>query len=270
MAPAIGTLAGVHVSTWGMYKDAPHEGFTWGKYLRSPIVGAVLAVAVWPIVRWNLTEPAAAFLFWGLIYILERASTEFWKGFIREEDQSKYFIPMQFGILGKPIKDFKTRIVAGLLYAVVVTGIFFAVLALDRAQLGWPKWLVVLTVGSVGGWVSALGGAWKDAPIEGFETLKFFRSPIITVLWSGVLAHFTHSYVVIALCAFGLTIATIETYKTFLFPSRPRGKFAGKPVTHPEMLHRRRHFVPVYVAVWIYVIFMLGCAFARPHLPFVI
>jgi len=270
IALTIGALAGVHVSTWGMYKDAPHEGFTWRKYLRSPIVGAFLGVAVYPFVDWRLTDPSAAFLFWGLIYVLERATTEFWKGFVREEDQSKYFIPMQFGVLGKPINDFGTRMAAGLLYAAVVIGVFVAVLALDRAQLGWPTWLVVLTIGSVGGWVSACGGAWKDAPIEGFETLKFFRSPIITILWSGVIAHFTHSFLVIALSSFGLTIATIETYKTFLFPARPRGKFSGKPVTHPEMLHRRRRFVPVYVAVWISVIAMLGLALSRPHLPFIV
>ena len=28
--------------------------------------------------------------------------TEFWKTFIRDEDQSKYFIPMQFGVFGFP------------------------------------------------------------------------------------------------------------------------------------------------------------------------
>ena len=38
----IGALAGLHTSTWGMYKDAPHEGFTWPKYFRSTVVGAAL------------------------------------------------------------------------------------------------------------------------------------------------------------------------------------------------------------------------------------
>ena len=36
-------LAGLHTSTWGMYKDAPHEGFTWPKYFRSTLVGATLS-----------------------------------------------------------------------------------------------------------------------------------------------------------------------------------------------------------------------------------
>jgi hypothetical protein len=38
-------------------------------------------------------------------------------------------------------------------------------------------------VASISGWISAFLGAWKDAPIEGFETLKFFRSPVVAGLY---------------------------------------------------------------------------------------
>ena len=44
IALAIGILAGLHTATWGMYKDAPHEGFTWFRYFRSPMVGLVMAL----------------------------------------------------------------------------------------------------------------------------------------------------------------------------------------------------------------------------------
>ena len=37
-ALVIGLLAGTHASTWGMYKDAIHEGFTWPKYFRSILI----------------------------------------------------------------------------------------------------------------------------------------------------------------------------------------------------------------------------------------
>ena len=30
LAAAVGVMAGVHTATWGMYKDAPHEGFSAG------------------------------------------------------------------------------------------------------------------------------------------------------------------------------------------------------------------------------------------------
>src|SRR5262245_2587011 len=255
IAIAIGALAGLHTSTWGMYKDAPHEGFTWRKYFRSTIVGAVLGGATQSIVHWDLSAPGARFVYWGLIYCLERATTEFWKYFIREEDQSKYFIPMQFGIMGKPMKDARKRIAIGVAVALACVGVFVAIRALERAYgASWPRWLVVVTVGSLFGWISAFGGAWKDAPVEGFETFKFFRSPAVAAVWALVVAQLTGSWTVIAIAAEGFTVASIETYKTFFFPHKPRGKFAGKPILHPECLTFRRWFVPVYTAIWALVI----------------
>jgi hypothetical protein len=109
----------------------------------------------------------------------------------------------------------------------------------------------ILLVGGVGGWISAFGGAFKDAPIEGFETLKFFRSPALATAWAYLLAHIAQGYVTIALAAIGFTVATIETYKTFFFPSKPRGKFAGKPILFPEILRWRLRFVPLYAAIWL-------------------
>ncbi len=43
-AGLVGLMAGIHAATWGMYKDAPHEGFSRRKYLRSPVLGSVLGV----------------------------------------------------------------------------------------------------------------------------------------------------------------------------------------------------------------------------------
>ena len=114
--------------------------------------------------------------------------------------------------------------------------------------------ILVLLIGSIGGWISAFLGAWKDAPIEGFETLKFFRSPVAAGLYAALLSPFTTSYMAIAMAALGYTIATLETYKTFFFPSKPRGKFAGKPITFPEMLERRKRFAVVYAAIWLFMI----------------
>jgi hypothetical protein len=255
IAIIIGTLAGLHTSTWGMYKDAPHEGFTWPKYFRSTIVGALLGGITQQIVGWNLHDAGVRFVYFGLIYCLERAATEFWKYFIREEDQSKYFIPMQFGVFGKPMKDAKKRISIGIVVALACVGVFFGIRAIEEAVGGsWPRWLVVITVGSFFGWISAFGGAWKDAPIEGFETFKFFRSPAVAASWAFIVSLFVASWPAIAIAAEGFTVASIETYKTFFFPNKPRGKFAGKPILHPEHLERRRKFVPLYTAIWVLVL----------------
>jgi len=99
-------------------------------------------------------------------------------------------------------------------------------------------------------WLSAFGGAWKDAPKEGFQTFKFFRSPAFAAGWAFLMAHFTSSWLLLAMSALGYTIATIETYKTFFFPHRPRGKFQGKMPGYPETEELRTWFVPLFVLIW--------------------
>ena len=69
----------------------------------------------------------------------------------------------------------------------------------------------------------------------------------------------------ICLGALGYTIGTTETYKTFFFPSKPRGKFSGKKVLFPEMLKKRQYFIPLYVAIWVLVITTIIIAFFQPH-----
>jgi hypothetical protein len=69
--------------------------------------------------------------------------------------------------------------------------------------------------------------------------------------------------VVIALAAEGFTVATLETYKTFFFPSKPRGKFAGKPILFPDMLRVRQRFLLLYIFIWLTVIGGFITAFVR-------
>jgi hypothetical protein len=128
------------------------------------------------------------------------------------------------------------------------------VTAIERAAPDPTPIGAVLAVGGLGGWISAFGGAWKDAPKEGFQTLKFFRSPFIATVYAVLLSRLTDDLVLTTLAALGFTIATTETYKTFFFPSKPRGKFAGMPVLFPEMLRRRQPFIALYAAIWLAVI----------------
>lgn len=267
IAVLVGLAVGAHIATWGMFKDSIHEGFTRAKYARSIAVGAVLGPVGAVVAGIDPTLPSGVILLFGLTYALERAVTEFWKTFVRDEDQSKYFIPMQFHVMGRVVRNRAARLGVGLgMVAVAV-----ALLGMARAvqpDPGEPAPLLpLLLVASVGGWFSAFGGAFKDAPIEGFETLKFFRSPVVATLYGLAVAGFTTSYPVVALTAIGFTVATLETYKTFFFPSTPRGKFAGKPVLFPEMLKRRRAFVPVYVLIWVGVLVGFVIAWATGAAP---
>jgi hypothetical protein len=265
IACAVGLLSGLHTSTWGMYKDAIHEGFGWLRYFRSAIVGMVMGGIAYVIARPMLDTPAALVAFFGVTYVLERGVIEFWKTFLRTEDQGKYFIPMQFAVFGRVVHSQAARLLIGAIITAIVVLAFLAVHWLTGG--GRVAWTIprVLAVASLGGWISAFLGAWKDAPVEGFQPLKFVRSPLWAAGYGGVLALFTTSPLVMIMAALGFTIATLETYKTFFFPSKPRGKFAGKPILFPEMLARRQWFVPVYAAIWVLIVTGFVLALTQPR-----
>lgn len=265
IALIVGLAAGLHTSTWGMYKDAPYEGFTWPRYFRSTIISILASGAVYLVTKMDLTQASNMVVLYGFTYVIERAIMEYYKTFLREQDQSKYFIPMQFSIMGNVVQSRAARLSAGAAYFVGVALTAYGIAYLQSTSFHPSGWIIVLTIGSIGGWISAFGGAWKDAPKEGFEILKFFRSPLIALSYAIMLASFTDNYLFIAFGGLGYTVGTIETYKTFFFPSKPRGKFAGKEIQYPEMMQRRNYFVPVFVAIWLAVITTIIIAFLHPH-----
>ena len=250
LAAVIGVLSGTHTAIWGMYKDSIHEGFEVSRFARSIIVGAVVALAIQWTLQLALPRASAILVLFGLAYAAERGIVEVWKTFVREEDQSKYTIPMQFSVRGVPVRSRRVRWAAGAGYVAVVALVLVAVAHLP----GKPTVVGSALTGLAVGGIIAIGGAWKDAPSEGFDVLKFFRSPCLTVLFAVLLGQLTQSYLQVAVAAIGYERAAAETYKTFFFPSKPRGKFAGKPVLYPQMLLRRRYFVPAYVAIWVVVV----------------
>lgn len=246
-----------------MYKDSPHEGFTWRKYLRSTLLSALLALVWQAAVGFGLESAGARIVLFGLTYVSERGLVELYKTYLREEDQSKYFIPMQFHVMGRVVHSRRVRWGVAAAWVATVLLVGWGLAGLQRSAVA--PLTAVLLIGSVGGWLSAFGGAFKDAPVEGFETLKFFRSPAIALAWSLLVACFTRSYLFVALCGLGYTVATIETYKTFFFPNRPRGKFAGKPVLFPRLLTWRYRFAPLYGAIWLAVLVNVALALGEPR-----
>lgn len=248
VAAIVGALSGLHAAIWGMYKDSAHEGFSGGRFARSVVIGAACGPFLQSLLQLDLARPGMLLLLFGLAYAMERAIVETWKTFFREEDQSKYFIPMQFTLLGRPVESRGARMLAGAVY-ILVCGIgLVAINALDlRAE---ATALSSAVAGLMVGLAIAVGGGWKDAPKEGFQLLKFFRSPAMTVAYALLLSNFTSRHLLIAAAAIGFERATAETWKKFFFPLTPPGKFAGKPVTHPHMLRRRQWFIAPYAAIW--------------------
>ena len=248
LAALVGLSSGAHASIWGMYKDAIHEGFSAPRFARSVVLGSLAAVVLQSVFSLPLPEPGAMLVLFGLAYAAERGVVETWKTFFRDEDQAKYFIPMQFQIGGRRVSR-PLRALAGLGYASVIGLGLLVIARLNDGPLGPPTTVRVALVGLAVGLLVGIGGAWKDAPKEGFDLLKFFRSPAMTVGFALLLGRFTADYLLIAVAAIGYERAAAETYKTFCFPSRPRGKFAGMPEHFPEMRRHRRYFVPAYVAI---------------------
>src|SRR6476620_1557344 len=105
IAAFVGALSGAHTAIWGMYKDAVHEGFAATRFARSIVIGTLCAVVIELVLQLPMSAPGSIVLLFGLAYAAERGIVEVWKTFVRDEDQSKYFIPMQFSIRGEPVRS---------------------------------------------------------------------------------------------------------------------------------------------------------------------
>jgi hypothetical protein len=224
----IGLLTGLHAATWGGFKDSPFEGFRPASFARSIALGLVAALALAFFTELEDRQPALLVIV-GLCYAGERLATEWWKSIVREDDQTAYSIPMRLALHGHPIDDRRLRYALGLAIAGGLLVLCWVIRDFQTLLPNVPLWMAVLLAGT-GGWLTAVGGAWKDAPVEGFSGWKFLRSPVVATGWAAVLSPFTHDWVILAVAAAGWSVISIETYKTFLTGGRPPGKFAEKPV----------------------------------------
>ena len=253
IAAIAGVLAGIHAAIWGMYKDALYEGFATDRFLRSVILGALSGVGVQALLRLPLPDLGSFVVLFGLAYATERGIVEVWKTFLRDEDQSKYTIPTRLTLRGVPVRSRLARFLAGVGYVAVIALCLLVVWRLEPGGSALDSAARIAVVGFAAGAIIAVGGAWRDAPMEGFDSIKFLRSPMIALTVAFALSLFTDSYFQIAVATIGYERAVAETYKTFCLPSHTCGKFAGKPVRFPDVLRRRRQFVPVFAAIWVLV-----------------
>jgi hypothetical protein len=75
---------------------------------------------------------------------------------------------MQFAVAGNVVTSYPLRLAIGTVYVGGLVAVMAAVAAASRATPE-PQTAMVLLLGASRGWMSAIGGAWKDAPIEGFS-----------------------------------------------------------------------------------------------------
>jgi hypothetical protein len=259
----VGLMCGLHAATWGGFKDSPFEGFKPASFVRSVVLGLGSALTI--SMATDLESTQSVLVLVGLCYALERLATEWWKAIVREDDQSAYSIPMRLAVHGRPVDRQGRRYAIGLIIAGGLLLAWWAARAIQHAVPPLPIWSVVLVAG-VGGWLTAVGGAWKDAPVEGFSGWKFLRSPVVATAWAVVLSRFTGDWVLLTMAAAGWSVISIETYKTFLTGGRPPGKFADKPVRFPP--HAAREACRA-IHVSLYGVLAIGLGFGllpTPHL----
>jgi len=178
LALAVVAVSGLYTSLWGAFKDSPYEGFKPGTFPRSVCFNlGLFALLYWAPYLRPLTRQLSAVQLFFLVMGLERFLAEIYKGFFRTEEQSKYFVPSRITFFGRYVASDALRYAAG---AAIVTAMLAAALIRVRMERFWAFAAVAYGTGLL----VSLGGAYKDAPFEGFRPLKFQRSAIVLAVLS--------------------------------------------------------------------------------------
>ena len=251
---AVAALSGLYTSLWGAFKDSPWEGFKPRTFPRSilfslAIYALLLAV---PELRGRVAGLGLVPLFF-VVMGLERFLTELYKGCFRQEPQEKYFVPSELTLLGRPVPSRALRAAAG---AVLVAAVV-AVLFVGIPVTGFFGYLVVAYLT---GLLVSGGGAWKDAPFEGFQTLKFLRSGLALAVASPLFYWLRPPGEPVALGVLiymngGLERFLVEYYKTYI-QRNMSGKF--RPDL-PRVETRRRE--ELHIGAWALILAVAVTAF---------
>jgi hypothetical protein len=215
MAAAVGALAGAHASIWRMHRDSIYQGFAARRFVGSVFVGALAAMAWQSALRLALPGPAGLTLLFGLTCAADRGIHESWKALFRTEDAWEPLDPMTFGSFGVRVTGRIARIATGIGRVIAIGLLLLVLVRLDLSASGPPTLSKSALVGLVAGLIIATGGALKHAPDEGFQTMRFIRSPTIAIAFALGLSLLTHRYLYLAVAAIGYERAVVETWKIF-------------------------------------------------------
>ncbi len=248
----VSLVSGLYTSLWGAFKDSPYEDFKPKTFPRSIYFHFFTFLALYHLPFFHdrfiqLSYIQVFFITMGI----ERALAEFYKGFFRNEDQQKYFIPSRISFFGKYVQSELLRYSVGIL---LVVGIF-SVLFIDiRIESFWG----FLIVSTSGGLAVALGGAYKDAPFEGFEFLKFLKSPGVMAFASPFfyfLGPINLGFLILMNC--GLERFSVEYYKTYILRNMS-GKFRPDIQRIQKRIDTREkfHFVALAIIIGVIILYI--------------
>jgi hypothetical protein len=212
-------LAGMYTAAWGAYKDAPIERFNRTSFWRSLLFSVGIIVALWtpPAMRARVASLHMVEVFF-LVMGLERIAIEIYKPCFRREDQSKYLIPQNFSFFGRRVEGDGVLWTIGLAMIATVA----ALVSIATPITGFAAHLIVACAT---GLFICITGAGKDAPFEGFDPAKFFRSVKVLAVMSPVLWLLGPRPLGLLVFMYGgVERLLVEGYKTY-FTRKPPGKF---------------------------------------------
>ena len=212
---AVSTISGLYTSLWGAFKDSPYEGLKPKTFPRSIYFNVVIFLVLYFVPPFDARVQALSlFQLFFLTMGLERFLAEIYKGFFRTEDQDKYFVPSRITFFGTHVASDLLRYGTG----VVIVAVVFAVTWIDVTV---ESFVAVAITAYATGLLVSLGGAYKDAPFEGFMPLKFQRSGFVLALLSPVFYFSNNPAAPISLGFLiymngGLERFVVEYYKTYI------------------------------------------------------
>lgn len=238
--PLVAAVSGLYTSLWGAFKDSPYEGFKPKTFPRSVYFNVVIFAALYALPA--LHDRVMGLGLFQLFFVtmgLERFLAEIYKGFFRTEDQAKYFVPSRITFFGHHVASDAWRYLAGTAIVAVVLAVVWIDVTVE--QLPW----FAITAYSTGLLVS-LGGAYKDAPFEGFKPLKFQRSGVVLAMLSPLFYCQNDGQAPVSLGFLiymngGLERFVVEYYKTYI-QRNMSGKFRSDIERHQRELETREKF----------------------------
>ena len=251
----VSLVSGLYTSLWGAFKDGPYEGYKPATFPRSIYFHVVIFACLWwlPLFSEAFGRLALVQTFF-LIMGLERFLAELYKGFFRTEDQAKYFVPSRITFLGKHVSSDWLRYAVG---AVLVAG----VLGLLTFTATVTHVLAFVGVAYGTGLLVSLGGAYKDAPFEGFKPLKFQRSAVVLAVCTPGFYFLNDPLTPIPLGFLiymngGLERFVVEYYKTYIQRTMS-GKFRPDlPRIQAELDTRERfHYAALVVIAGLFALY---------------
>ena len=211
----VSIISGLYTSLWGAFKDCPYEGYKPKTFPRSIYFHVAILVPLYfvPHFRDNFYYLGLVQIFY-LVMGLERFLAEIYKGFFRTEDQAKYFVPSRITFFGHHVASDLARYAVGS----VIVAVVFVFLLID---IKIERFLGFLITAYCTGLIVSLGGAYKDAPFEGFKWLKFQRSALVLAVLSPLFYFLNHPDYPVPLGFLiymngGLERFAVEYYKTYI------------------------------------------------------